>query len=206
MSPAVLNFRHKTGSAYVIRIVQPEELALRPPAGTLRAGEWFEALFREHYPRIVGLLTRLTGDRGQAEEIAADAFSKLARRPLLLQGHTCLTAWVYRVATNAGLDAARANSRRRRTEEAAGMERLRTGGEPGALEEILRQERRERVRSVLSGMKPRDAQLLLLRSSGLAYREIGQALGVQPGSVGTLLARAEREFERRYRARYGDDV
>ena len=38
-------------------------------------GEWFDALFREHYPRVVGLLTQLTGDRGQAEEIAADAFS-----------------------------------------------------------------------------------------------------------------------------------
>ena len=55
-------------------------------------------------------------------------------------------------------------------------------------------------------MKPRDAQLLLLRSSDLAYREIARALGVQAGSVGTLLARAEREFERRYRTRYGDDV
>jgi len=62
------------------------------------------------------------------------------------------------------------------------------------------------VRGVLASMKPREAQLLLLRSSDLAYREIARALGVQAGSVGTLLARAEREFERRYRTRYGDDV
>jgi RNA polymerase sigma-70 factor (ECF subfamily) len=186
--------------------VRPEELALCAPATALRASEWLEALFREHYPRIVGVLTRLTGDRGQAEEIAADAFSKLARRPPLLRSHACLTAWVYRVATNAGLDAVRANARRRRSEEAALEERLRTASEPGALEEMLRQERCERVRGVLSAMKPRDTELLLLRASGMAYREIAQALGVQPSSVGTLLARAEREFEHKFRVRYGDDL
>ena len=180
-------------------------MALRAPAA-LRTNEWFEGLFRQHYPRIVGLLTRLTGDRGQAEEIAADAFSKLARQPLLFKSQECLTAWVYRVATNAGLDAVRSNTRRRRSEDAAGVERLRTENEPGALEKMLRQERRERVQAVLGAMKPREAELLLLRSSGMAYREIGQALGVQARSVGTLLARAEREFDRRFRARYGDDV
>lgn len=186
--------------------MQPEELALRAPAASLRAGDWFESLFREHYPRIVGLLTRLTGDRGQAEEIAADAFSKLARRPWLLPAQASLIAWIYRVATNAGLDALRANARRRKTEDAAGVERLRTGSAPGALEDLLRRERCGRVRAVLGAMKARDAELLLLRSGGMAYREMAQALGIPSGSVGTILARAEREFERRYRARYGDDV
>ena len=186
--------------------MQPDELVLRAPAAALTASEWFESLFRQHYPRIVSLLTRLTGDRGQAEEIAADSFSKLARRPLLLQSHASVTAWVYRVASNAGLDAMRANSRRRKTEDAAGIEQLRTGTGPGALDDMLRQERRERVRTVLGAMKPRDAELLLLRSSGMSYREVAQALGLQAGSVGTLLARAEREFERRYRAQYGDDL
>ncbi len=186
--------------------MQPEELALRAPAAALRDSGWFEDLFREHYPRIVGLLTRLTGDRAQAEEIAADAFSKLARRPLLLHSHENREAWVYRVATNAGLDALRANVRRRKSEEAAGVERLRTGSAPGALEDMLRQERCERVQAVLGVMKPRDAKLLLLRSGGMAYREIAHALGIPASSVGTLLARAEREFERRYRGRYGDDI
>lgn len=187
--------------------MQPEELALRPiTAGASRScGAWFEAMFREHYPRVVGLLARLTGNRAQAEEIAADAFSKLARRPLLWQSEESLTAWVFRVATNAGVDAMRANARRRRTEEAAQAERLRAGEEPGALEEMLSRERCERVRSVLAALKPRDAQLLLLRASGLAYRELAQTLGVAGGSIGTMLVRAEREFERRYRARYGEE-
>jgi len=38
-----------------------------------------------------------------------------------------------------------------------------------------------------------------LRYSGLSYAEIAAALGIAAGSVGTLLARAEADFERRYR-------
>jgi RNA polymerase sigma-70 factor (ECF subfamily) len=74
------------------------------------------------------------------------------------------------------------------------------------LEDLLLAERSGRVRAVLAAMKDRDAELLLLRADGMAYREIAHLLGVQPSSVGTLLARAEREFERRYRAKYGDDI
>ena len=91
---------------------------------------------------------------------------------------------------------------RRRREQAAGVETLRLAAPPDALQGVLREERQACVRAVLGDMKPRDAQILLLRSSGLAYREIAQALNVGLGSVGTLLARAEAEFERRYRARY----
>jgi len=113
--------------------------------------------------------------------------------------------WLYRVATNAGLDALRSNARRKRREEVAGAERRPTG-EANALEDMLRRERCVRVRDVLGSLKPREAQMLLLRANGLAYRELAETLGIQPGSVGTLLARAEAEFERRFRARYGDDL
>ena len=59
---------------------------------------------------------------------------------------------------------------------------------------------------MLSALKPRDAQLLLLRADGMSYRELALTLGIQLGSVGSILARAEHEFERRYRARYGEEA
>ncbi len=178
------------------------ELALTETGG----GDGFEAVFQEHYPRIVGMLARLTNDRGQAEEIAADVFCKLSRRPTLFRRGQSLAPWIYRVATNAGLDAWRANTRRRRREESAHAESLRLVSPGGALEDILREERCARVRAVLALLKPREAQMLLLRASGLAYRELAETLGIHPNSVGTLLARAEAEFERKFRARYGDDL
>jgi RNA polymerase sigma-70 factor (ECF subfamily) len=169
-------------------------------------GLWFDAIFREHYSRVVALLARLTGDRAQAEEIAADVFCKVSERGRLALGGDDPAPWIFRVATNAGLDALRSNTRRRRREEAAGVESVRLAGRESALDEVLREERCARVRDILGGLKPRDAQLLLLRAEGLAYRELAEALGMQPGSVGTLLARAEAEFEKRFRVRYGDGL
>jgi RNA polymerase sigma-70 factor (ECF subfamily) len=194
--------------AIVIRSVQPaEEFALEHPnTGKGRGAHWFDAVFHEHYPRVTSMLARLTGDRGQSEEIAADVFCKLSRHWGLLEGKNELTAWVYRVATNAGLDALRSNSRRRKREKEAGVESLRTGSGGGALEGMLRDEKCARVREVLSSLKPRDAQMLLLRANGLAYREVAESLGLPAGSVGTMLARAEAEFERKFRARYGDSL
>jgi RNA polymerase sigma-70 factor (ECF subfamily) len=192
----------------VIRDVQPaEEVALDDPAGVAAESvEPLEAIFREHYPRIVGMLSRLTGDRGRAEDIAAEVFCKLAHRPAVLRSREDPAAWMYRVAANAGLDALRVAIRRRRKEAAAAVETLRTAAPESALEDLLRSERQARVREALAALKPRDAQLLLLRSGGLSYREIAAALGVAAGSVGTLLARAEAEFERKYRSRYGGEL
>jgi RNA polymerase sigma-70 factor (ECF subfamily) len=191
-----------------IRTVHPAgEIALMPPAGRTedvgKSGDrWFDAIFRAHYSRVVGLLARLTGDRGEAEEIAADVFCKLARRG---ESDGDPAPWLYRVASNAGLDALRSNARRRRREETAAAERWRAGAPDTALDTVLREERRARVREILAGLKPRDAQLLMLRAEGLAYKELAEALGIHSASVGTLLARAEAEFERRYRSRYGEE-
>src|ERR1039457_6718160 len=125
----------------VLRGVQPaEEFALTPAhagAGdnSRAASAWFDALFREHYPRVVGLLARLTGDRGQAEEIAADVFCKLSQQRGLPPDREQLTPWLYRVATNAGLDGIRSNSRRKRREEAAGTANLHSGAGADALQQ-----------------------------------------------------------------------
>jgi RNA polymerase sigma-70 factor (ECF subfamily) len=189
--------------------VQPEEIALDPAgaaAGEERTTVSVEALFREHYARMVGMLTRLTGDRAHSEEIAADVFHKLSQRPALLKGAADLTAWIYRVGTNAGFDALRTNSRRRKREEEAGQAGIHAAPAPDALASMLAEEKRARVREVLASMKPRDAQMLLLRASGLAYRELAATLGIEAGSVGTMLARAEADFERKFRARYGEQV
>ena len=86
------------------------------------------------------------------------------------------------------------------------MESLRSATAACALERILSEERRARVQAVLAEMKPRDAQLLVLRADGLAYRELAESLGVQASSIGTLLARAEAEFEGKFRGRHGEGI
>jgi RNA polymerase sigma factor (sigma-70 family) len=68
---------------------------------------------------------------------------------------------------------------------------------PSAVIEL--EEERYRVRQALAKMKKRPAKILILRHSGFSYAEIAAAVGVADSSVGTLLARAEREFEKRWK-------
>ena len=63
---------------------------------------------------------------------------------------------------------------------------------------LLRQESIVEVREALAKLKVEKAQLLLLRHSGLSYREIADALQLGVNSVGQQLARAEAEFSALY--------
>lgn len=65
-------------------------------------------------------------------------------------------------------------------------------------------EEQGRVRAVLAAMDPRQAELLLLRSDGVAYDERASALSLNPASVGTLLSRAKHAFRKDYVKRYGE--
>lgn len=162
----------------------------------------FEALFLEHYDRVYAVLIRLLGNREEAEDLAQETFLRLYRSHLPAgQGHN-LSGWLYRVATRLAFNALRARRRRLQHEQALAETVLaEQAGDPTDLADIAAlSEERQRVRSVLAELPERQAQLLLLRHLGLSYKELAAALDVAPGSVGTLLARAEQAFEARYRA------
>ena len=163
----------------------------------------FEAVFLEHYPRVVAAIRKILGDNGQAEEKADEIFLKLHEQPHLQGPEHNIGAWLHRAATRAGLDALRADARRSRYEGAANQSN--SGVQPSALEGLLAEERAARVRAALAALNPQRAQLLLMRHSGFSYKDIAAALGLNPSSVGTLLARAESELARRYRQMHGSE-
>lgn len=181
----------------------PEEVEADVCSDTWAEAE-FEQIFLTHYGRIVSVLFRLTGNRAQAEELAGDVFWKIYRQPLPADRDHNVGGWLYRVATRLGIDALRAQARRRRYEQAAGeaaYESSEASDDP--LADVLRDEKRRRVQTVLAAMKPAQAQLLMLRQSGLSYQELAEIFGVKANSIGTLLARAEADFEKRFRELYG---
>ena len=161
----------------------------------------FEAAFNQHWEPLCRVLYQLTSDEAEAEDLALEAFLQLYHRPPADQSK--LSGWLYRVATNLGLNALRSRKRRQRYEIEAVNLALQTS-EPE--DPAIHYERRlegERVRAALQSIKPRSAQILVLRHSGLAYAEIAAALGIASTSVGTLLVRAEQEFERAFRKLLG---
>lgn len=170
--------------------------ATEQPATGQYSATGFEALFQEHWERLCRVLYHLTYDWAEAEDLALEAFLQLYQRPPAHQEN--LGGWLYRVGTNLGLNALRARKRRQYYETQAGpilLEHSQPGNPADALEQ---EQERQRVRTALSNLKPRSAQALLLRHNGMSYREIAAALEVSPASVGTLLARAEKEFEEQY--------
>lgn len=164
----------------------------------------FEALFLRHYRRVHGILRHLLGSDEEAEDAAQEVFLRLYRQKTLSADEVGQGRWLARVATNVGLNALRSSKR-----QAARLERnallSQTEGtertardDPSAL--ALAREEAALVEQALGGMADRARACLLLRSGGLSYAEIAEAIDVAPGSVGTILARAERDFRRQYLA------
>ncbi len=150
----------------------------------------FEELFRRYYDMVYGVLFRLTGTRQAAEDLLQEVFLRLYRRPLR-HGEN-VAGWLYRVAINVGYNALRAEGRRSRREQKAAVREEDASVAPE--EAVSRRQDRQRVRLALACLPERSAKLLLLREAGFSYREMAELVGVAPGSVGTLLARAQEAF------------
>jgi RNA polymerase sigma-70 factor (ECF subfamily) len=159
----------------------------------------FEALFMEHWARVYRLLYRLVGDPAEAEDLALETFLRLHKYQKRENGLNP-GGWLHRVATNLGLQSIRSWKRRERYELTAGRYDLEEAEADSPTEILAQKEERQWVRMALARMNERQSQLLILRYSGLSYQEIAKALNLAPSSIGSLLVRAEREFEKQYRA------
>lgn len=160
-----------------------------------RAAE-FEDLFHQHWEGVYGVCFRLTGDHAEAEDLALETFWRLWQNPPAPSGP--LGGWLYRVAVRLGYNALRAARRRQDYEQQAGQSALRQDAPAGLETEIEHRQQRTRIHSILAKMDARRVQALILRQAGLSYQEMAVALQVKPGSIGSLLARAEKEFEELY--------
>lgn len=161
------------------------------------AAETFERLFAREYRRVVSIAYRITGDAGEAEDVAQDAFVQLARSHRQTEN---APYWLYRAAARYALNAVRSRKRRalRERREYLLSQSLRAAGEQSVDPQTMlqREEGRAAVRAALQRLKARDAELLALRYGGLAYSEIAAALRIPPAQVGVRLARAERAFKK----------
>jgi RNA polymerase sigma factor (sigma-70 family) len=160
----------------------------------------FETLFLEHWAPVYRLLRRLVGDPSEAEDLALETFLRLYKHHPRQEDGFNLGGWLYRVATNLGLHSIRGWKRREHYEMTAGRFALENSQDEAPAEILVQEEERQHVRRALAKMNQKQSQLLVLRYSGLSYKEIASTLQLAPASIGPLLLRAEREFEKQYRA------
>jgi RNA polymerase sigma-70 factor, ECF subfamily len=145
------------------------------------------ALFAEHHPVLFRYLARLTGDADVAADAAQEAFVRLIEKP---PAPVQLRAWLFRVGTNAALEAGRTGHRRRQLLRDSAARVPIADPPPTPQDEAENAATRERVRTALAGLNVRDRTVLLLREAGFSHREIAEQVGTTTGSVGTIIARA----------------
>ena len=171
-----------------------QELVARAKAGDQSA---FEQLVLDNQNRIYTLAVRMTGDREEGADLAQEAFIKAWQGLPTFQGDSSFSTWVYRLASNVCIDFLRQQKRRREVEpvlslddeESAWMEPADYTQDPHR--QLERAEVGRAVDRALQSLPDNHRQILVMRElSGLSYQEIGDALGVDIGTVKSRIARA----------------
>jgi RNA polymerase sigma-70 factor, ECF subfamily len=166
----------------------------------------FRRLVEPHRPGLRAHCDRMLGSLDDGEDALQDALLRAWRGLCRFEGRSSLRNWLYRVATNASLDA-----RARRTERAVPIEdalpaRV-NGGEPTSSEDgygapAARVEQRETaelaVVAALRYLPTRQRVVLVLREVlGFSAGEVAHALGTTVAAVNSALQRARKALDER---------
>ena len=153
-----------------------------------------EGLFRAHYPSVLRLARVLTGDDGQAEDIAQDAFVRLdGTRSWPTPGAEL--AYLRRTVVNLSHD----HFRRRRVVRRHTRPSDDNAGDltgPAALD----RSQQGRVADAVRALPSRQRDCVVLRYySGLSDAEVAEVLDVGIGTVKQSIARARSHLARELR-------
>lgn len=165
----------------------------RPTTASAAAPRTFAEAAERHLDDVFGYLLYLTRDRETAEDLASATFEKALRLWTRFDARRgTARTWLLGIARSTALDWFRAESRRRRREEAAAEpERV-----EGAFVEGLSPELEAAVAALSAGEREVLALRIVLELDGEATARV---LGISPTAVSTRLSRALTRLEERMR-------
>jgi RNA polymerase sigma-70 factor, ECF subfamily len=138
----------------------------------------------------LGVLRR----REDAEEVAQEAFLRAHRAFASLRDRERFRTWLVRVSFRLALDRQRADRRRKRREESAGVSPG-PAREASVEDEAARQELREKVEEAVDGLPERLRIVTLLAAiEGHRIGEVARLLGLPEGTVKSRLHLARRSL------------
>jgi RNA polymerase sigma-70 factor (ECF subfamily) len=156
-----------------------------------------DQLLRRHHDRILNLCRRLAGNEADALDATQEALIAIVRGLPRFDGRAAFSTWAYRVTTNACLDELRRRRRRpvlglpddaelvARGQGARPEHRIEGLGDRLAIDEAL-------------ATLPIEfrAPVVLRDLCDLDYAEIGETLGIPPGTVRSRIARGRAHLAR----------
>ena len=163
----------------------------------------FRQLVERYRERVYGIARGMTGNHGDADDIAQETFIRAYRKLGDFEGQSGLYTWLYRIAVNLSLDLLRRRSRRAEIDLGAAPEQQLSracGGIQDAGEGAAALELREAVARGIEALPERHRVVLVLHDlEGLPHDEIAAVLGCSAGTVRSRLHYARRRLQKKLR-------
>lgn len=154
----------------------------------------FEQLLDHYQKPVYHQALRLVGNPEDAADVTQEVFIKVWKHLPSFRGESSFSTWLYRLTDNAALDLIRREKKRRGDsslddEESALI--LPADPAPTPHQAIEQKELHQAVADGLAQLSEEHRQVLVMREiNGLSYEEIGNILGLSPGTVKSRIARA----------------
>jgi RNA polymerase sigma-70 factor, ECF subfamily len=158
-------------------------------------------LVQAKLPRVLGLATRLLGDRGEAEDVAQETFLRVWRHAGRWRaGPARFDTWLHTVALNLCRDRLR---RRREVPGEAPPDPVDPA--PGAEAALLARERKRQVATAIAALPERQREaIVLVHYQDLSGQAAAAAMAVSVEALESLLARGRRTLRTRLAETDGD--
>lgn len=179
----------------------PEEARLLAEA---RAGDTraFDALITLHREKIYMHIYQIVRNEEDALDLTQETFIRAWKSLPRFDGKASLTSWLYRIATNAGIDLCRRRQHRPQTELETGPMHIDAASHttpsqpetPGS--GLDRAEIRRRVEQAFAELSPEHRAVISLKEmEDLSYEEIAQRVGCSVGTVMSRLFYARKKLQ-----------
>jgi RNA polymerase sigma-70 factor, ECF subfamily len=167
----------------------------------LKAGDvaCFDLLINKYRKPIVHFMFRMVHNQAVAEELAQEVFLRVYRSRETYRAEARFSTWLYRIATNLGVNYAR-DTKQERTASTVYLDEPDTGtgimhdvadSTPGAEAKILRRERMQAIREHVMALPERQRMAVLMHKyEEMDYRQIGDVLKLSESATKSLLFRA----------------
>ncbi|WP_158789695.1 RNA polymerase sigma factor [Granulicella sp. L46] len=172
------------------------EVMLELKAGNMDA---FDVLLGKYRKPIVHFMFRMVHNQAVAEELAQEVFLRVYRSRETYRAEARFSTWLYRIATNLGVNHAR-DTRHERTASTIYLDAVdaETGttpdvadDTPSAEADLLQKERMNAIRQHVMALPERQKIAVLMHKyEGMDYKQIGEVLKLSESATKSLLFRA----------------